>query len=79
VKSPGARRPRGSEDRHGAEAPGLELAGQLMRQLSRHQAGLLGRLAAAAIEDRDAPGIGRLDPTGIDKDRQPADFAWGEK
>jgi hypothetical protein len=50
-----------------------------MRQLSRHQAGLLGRLAAAAIEDRDAPGIGRLDPTGIDKDRQPADFAWGEK
>jgi hypothetical protein len=75
VKSPGARRPRGSEDRHGAEAPGLELAGQLRR----NEAGFLDRLAAAAIEDRDALGIGRLDPTGIDKDRQPADFAWGEK
>jgi hypothetical protein len=42
----------------------LQLAGQLMGQLRRNEAGLLDRLAAAAIEDRDALGIGGLDPTG---------------
>jgi hypothetical protein len=40
-----------------------------MRQLRRNEAGLLHRATAAAKEDRDALGIRRLDPTGMDKDR----------
>jgi hypothetical protein len=45
--------------------------------LSRDETGLFDRLAAAAIEDRDALGIGGFDPTGIDEHPQLADFAAG--
>jgi hypothetical protein len=75
----GAAAPGGSEHRHGAEATRLQLAGQLMRQLGRNEAGLLHGETAAAIEDDMALGIMRLDPTGIDIDRQLADFAAGRR
>ena len=42
-----ARRPPTSEHRHGAQALGLQLAGQLMRQLRRNEPGLLHRQAAS--------------------------------
>ena len=51
-----------------------------MSALSRDETGLLHRLAAAAaIEDRDAFGIRRLDPTGIDEYCRLADFAAGRE
>ena len=73
------RSPGGSEHRDGAEAPGLQLAGQLMGQLSRNDAGLFDRATAAAIEDRDALSSARLAATGIDVHQQLADFAAGEE
>ena len=50
-----------------------------MGQLRRNEAGLFHRQAAAAIEDRDALSIGRLDPAGIDEHRQLADLAAGRE
>ena len=65
----------GSQHRDGAE----QLAGQLMGQLRRNEAGLLHGATAAAIEDHMALGIGGLDPAGIDEPRQRADFAAGRE
>ncbi len=76
---PGAGAPGGSQHRHGAEPLGLELAGQLMGQLRRNEAGLFDRQAAAAIEDHVTLGIGSLDPAGIHEHRQLADLAAGRE
>jgi|688.fasta_scaffold98126_2 hypothetical protein len=43
------------------------VAASEVRALSRDETGLLDRLAAAAIEDRDLRGMRRLDPAGIDE------------
>ena len=75
----GAAAPGGSKHRDGAEAPGLELAGPLMGQLSRHEAGLLHGATTAAIEDGDALGSACLAATGIDVHQELADFAAGER
>jgi len=75
----GAAAPGSSEHRHGAEAPRLQLAGQLMGQLRRDEAGLFDRATATAIEDRDALISARLAATGIDVHQQLADFAAGER
>ncbi|MFI0403608.1 MAG: hypothetical protein ACH34U_11935, partial [Cyanobium sp.] len=52
--------------RHGAQPAGLEPAGPEMSTLSRDQAGLFDRATAAAIEDRDALGIGGFMAARID-------------
>jgi hypothetical protein len=54
---------------------GLEPAGPEVSVISLDETGLLRGASAAATEDRDALGIGRLDPTGIDEYGQLADFA----
>ena len=69
----------GSQHRHGAEPLGLELAGQLMGQPRRKEAGLFDGATAAAIEDHLALGIGRLDLTKIHEPRQLADLAAGSE
>jgi hypothetical protein len=54
------------------------VAGSEVSALSRDETGLLDRLAAAAIEDRDARGMRRLDPAGIDEYGQMAVLQLGE-